>query len=90
MSVLPWAGPKDTQLPGFSYAPAHRALLGPILEVYENCKIQEHGIYDVTVNCHEETVSVTKVIYSRSFVRGCPASPHFFSSSPSPGLSSPT
>lgn len=45
-----------------------QVLLGPILEVYENYKIREHGIYDVTVSCHEEIVNVIKVIYNRSFL----------------------
>ena len=64
---------------------------------FENCKIQEQerGIYDVTVSCHEEIVNVIKVTtYSRSFVCGFPASPHFLSPnlspSSSPGLSFPT
>lgn len=42
-----------------SLIPIHteQALLIPILEVYKNCKIQERGIYDVTVSRHEEIVS---------------------------------
>lgn len=54
---------KDPQLPGFSYTPPHRALFGPLLEVYENCKVQEQGIYDVTASCHKEIVNVIKVMY---------------------------
>lgn len=63
-----------------SLTPFHteQGLLRPILEVYENCKIQERSIYDVTVSCHEEIVNVIKVIYSRSFVCWCPASSHLF------------
>lgn len=85
-------GPKDPQLPGFSYSPPHKHC-GPTLEVYENCKIQEHSIYDVTVSCHEEIVNVIEVIYRRSSVGGrvpCHSALLFLSPIIPPGLSSPT
>lgn len=87
-----WPPEWGWRIPLASLIPIHteQALLIPILEVYKNCKIQERGIYDVTVSRHEEIVS-WKLYTARVLCVGALPPLICFSFSPSfPGLSSPT
>lgn len=48
------------QLSVFSSASEHTPLLGSILEVNENLKLETLGVYDIAVSCHMKTVKAIK------------------------------